>query len=498
MEWVSDLLTFVSGQTGKAVVTLIGLGGPFLTIGFWIGKRLGQNKRVVALRQLKATEEQLENAHKGHQKEQRHSASLTKELLVKRGELKHAKEQLAGATDKLDLAKRKLIPYYQAYVALKPRYDQCKKEYDAEKQRVAQLAGDQGEAEKAIIDLRAELDQRQQALDKIERRTKQALKLEGNLWSAKALQARPKFRPLSERNRPIISVLNLKGGVGKTTVTAQLGLALAKMGYRVLLVDLDFQGSLTQMFLPVEFQKALAQNHLLLHHFFDRASADPTTKILDYVQTPKIDVGQGGGKLGLVAASDDLAYTELNLTLRWLLRRGDRDNRFLLRKALHMKSVSRAYDIFILDCPPIVNVSCINALAASDYLLTPVTLSRTVMERVPVLLKRFLRDPRFINHINQQLRVLGLVANRTHRDELSAIEREDWKLLGGWCRDVFGTELKQFATIIQQLNRELRDNETLLTEQRQDTKLSQLFAALAAEIERELPNECRRRAAALS
>jgi cellulose biosynthesis protein BcsQ len=496
MDWVADLLTFITSQTGKAVLAIGSLASSLLGAGYWIGNRFGQGKLHLIQTELETAKSQRETVQTNLLNEQLHTGALTEELNSKRKELEDVQASLKEAEHQLQVAKRKLVPYYQHYTTLKPLYDQLQKEHATEKDRVAKLTGAKGEAEQAIVELRNDVETRQVSLDLIERRTQRALKLQGNLWAAKALQAVPKFRPLADRQRAIISVLNLKGGVGKTTITSQLGIALANRGYRVLLIDLDFQGSLTQMFIPQPSHKQLAHDRRLVHHFLDLASNDKTSKLLDYAQQPEVCVS--GGKLGIIAASDDLAYTELNLTLRWLLRRGERDNRFLLRKALHMKSITKQYDIVLLDCPPIVNISCINALAASDYLLIPVTLNRAAVERVPVLLKRFLRDPRFLTHINQHLRVLGLVANRTHRDAFTGIEREDWKRLATWCRDVYGQDVKQFQTVIQQLNSDVHKMESLLTNHDPDSKLSQLFAALAAEVEQELPNECRRGATALS
>jgi cellulose biosynthesis protein BcsQ len=86
-----------------------------------------------------------------------------------------------------------------------------------------------------------------------------------------------------------------------------------------------------------------------------------------------------------------MAYAELNLTMQWLLRLGKRDTRFLLRKALHQKRVTNRFDIVLLDCPPLFNTCCVNALAASDYLLIPVLPSRKAAERVPLLLERLQR-----------------------------------------------------------------------------------------------------------
>src|SRR5262249_9715853 len=69
----------------------------------------------------------------------------------------------------------------------------------------------------------------------------------------------PEFKPLDvkERRTVIVYVLNLKGGVGKTTITANLGATLDGPGYRTLTLDLDLQGSLTGLFLSVSVQEPL-------------------------------------------------------------------------------------------------------------------------------------------------------------------------------------------------------------------------------------------------
>jgi cellulose biosynthesis protein BcsQ len=204
-----------------------------------------------------------------------------------------------------------------------------------------------------------------------------------------------------------------------------------------------------------------------------------------------------GGTIGLVAASDNLAYTEMSLTLGWLLQSGERDNRFLLRKALQLMSVRDEYDLILLDCPPLVNISCINALAASDYLLVPATLGRQATERVPVLLERFVQAERFRKNINHDLKVLGVVANRTHREELTNLERQEWDKLAEWCRDATGLEVKRCSTVIPQMLKEIRDAERISEPPPPDSRLASVFGSLATEIEQEFPHECRRTPKAL-
>ena len=70
---------------------------------------------------------------------------------------------------------------------------------------------------------------------------------DGKLWLNSPNGHAVPFLPLTQRRTVIISTANLKGGVGKTTITANLGATLAKLGLRVLLLDLDHQSSLSNM-----------------------------------------------------------------------------------------------------------------------------------------------------------------------------------------------------------------------------------------------------------
>jgi cellulose biosynthesis protein BcsQ len=497
MEWLSDLGVFFTSSAWKMVAAVIAAGGGLIGLGVTIGRWWSKGERTNLEQKIGILDGQVKQLQLDHQAEKGANAQLQLVLAAKEPEVSALKHQVAEADKRLALAKQRLVPYYHAYLKLKPERDELKKGLGAEKDLVAKLTGDVGEAGKRLVELERTLDQRQADLNRTDRRIQKALRLEGNLWAARALQKVPKFRPLGQRKHAVVSVMNLKGGVGKTTVTAHLGFALARRGYRVLLLDLDLQGSLTQILLPFDKQRQLAADGSLLQHFLSAASADKTRKLADYAQEV-CSFDDSGGQLDLVATSDNLAYAELSLTLGWLLRTGERDNRFLIRKALQLMSVGARYDLVLLDCPPLVNISCINALAASDYLLVPVTLGQRSIDRVPVLLKRFLKNELFRKHINHDLRVLGVVANRTYREELTGGERADWRQLGGWCKDAYGEAVKQFDTVIPQMLKDVRDAETLAGAPDPKSKLAQLFAALAAEVERELPSECRRGAAALS
>ena len=396
---------------------------------------------------------------------------------------------------------REIIPLRQ----MKIDYEKLKSLHAADQVTIRTLTDEALTSDQKIRAVRDLLERREKALELGERRMGKARRLEGYLLKAKALQARPRFKPLEERRRPIISVLNLKGGVGKTTLTAHLGAALARKGYRVLLVDLDLQGSLTGLMLPPETvteqfnRKRLMQDFLL--HAARRGSGEvsslgtrPTPTLTPYivpVPVPLPGSSPSGrvGSLSIVPTSDSLAYAELNLTLGWLLKQGGRDARFLLRKALHLKGANGPYDIVLLDCPPLLNISCVNALAASDYLLIPTLLSAKATERVPKLLNTVAR-PEFVAHVNAHLKVLGVVANRTRQTLLSGNEVALWQTLPRMIQAGNAPPAKLFESVVAQ-DATIAANEEQFVHPKPGTRVETMIADLANELERELPDDCR-------
>jgi cellulose biosynthesis protein BcsQ len=334
-----------------------------------------------------------------------------------------------------------------------------------------------------LEELKDKLLQKEQKDQTHTNRIKRMMKLEGRLWEQRIMSGTPRFRPLQERRMPILSVLNLKGGVGKTTLAAHLAAAFAARGYRVLLLDLDLQGSLSSLFIPDDLLVKRFKDKLLMQHFLSDASQKRKLNLLDYA-TPIL----GDEGCGLVAASDSMAYAELNLTMQWLLRLGKKDTRFLLRRGLHQKRVSRKYDLVLIDCPPIINTCCVNALAACDQVLIPVNPSRKSAERVPKLLRHL---QRLGGRINPSLQVAGLVFNRTHGSQLTMREQDLWTSLLTQSQDQLGQPVHGFETNIRQM-KEVSDHEAAFRSPEPGTELFETFKHFAIELEERLPRECRR------
>ena len=204
-------------------------------------------------------------------------------------------------------------------------------------------------------------------------------------------------------NSRTLAIANLKGGVGKTTLAANIGAYIAKEWHkRVLLIDLDFQGSLSSMafpgkdWLPAEHQSSLATRLISS----DIAAVDVPL----LAQKVDLNAGENGpGRLQVITAYYDLAQADNRIMVEWLLQsihyapqdlhhalidhlKGNllrtADVRYTLAKILHSDIVQKAFDLIIIDCPPRLTTSEIQAFCASSHLLIPTIFDRTSAEAV--------------------------------------------------------------------------------------------------------------------
>lgn len=183
-----------------------------------------------------------------------------------------------------------------------------------------------------------------------------------------------------------------------------------------------------------------------------------------------------------------MAYAEMNLTVRWFLRDSNRDPRFLIRRELHLKRISDRYDLVLIDCPPLVNTCCVNALAASDYLLAPVLPSKQVTDRASTLFKLF---KEFRDHLNPDLKFMGFFANRTERSAgLTDDERTRMELVNRNCKDVLNQGGTAFTAFIPR-SVAIREAEDLEQRLKPEDAAHAAFAKLAEEVESRLPIFCR-------
>ncbi|MFO0881279.1 MAG: ParA family protein [Gemmataceae bacterium] len=175
----------------------------------------------------------------------------------------------------------------------------------------------------------------------------------------------------------VVSVINYKGGVGKTTVTANLGAALAQGGKKVLLIDVDPQASLTFSFVdPATWHQQLADRHTIKRWFdaIDQGNAESLDELC--LSLPAIDSRvSNGGELNLIASHLGLINVDLNLATQ--LGGGNLNqikNNYIKihgRLASALQQMAGDFDFILIDCPPNFNIVTKNAIVASDHILIP-------------------------------------------------------------------------------------------------------------------------------
>jgi chromosome partitioning protein len=223
----------------------------------------------------------------------------------------------------------------------------------------------------------------------------------------------------------IIAVANQKGGVGKTTTTANLGAALALRGCNVLLVDLDPQGNLTSAFgLEKDVQQTVAESLL------DRR-----------VPLPVVEVSNGAATnaeakhLSVVPAAVGLASAEAQL-----MNKLGRE----LRLRDQLLNVSDSFDFIMIDTPPSLGVLTINALVAASRVIIP-TEARFFSLQGLQMLEESIEE---ILYLNPRLEVLGILLSKMDR-RLKEERQVAQYLRQRWGVRVFGTEVTTNSKILE-------------------------------------------------
>lgn len=180
----------------------------------------------------------------------------------------------------------------------------------------------------------------------------------------------------------IISVINYKGGVGKTTVTANLAGELAFRGKRVLLLDMDAQASLTFSFVTPDYWDNNLKESKTIKNWFDCISEGVSTMPLSNLITHPSKINgflrerENGGVVDLI--SSHLGLINVDLELATLLGGANmtqtKKNYIKVHGKLRAEIqdvASEEYDVVLIDCPPNFNIVTKNALIASDKILIP-------------------------------------------------------------------------------------------------------------------------------
>lgn len=335
------------------------------------------------------------------------------------------------------------------------------------------------------LDLRGELKrerktrrQVQSAAERYSQQLDSIAQSDGKLWLNAPNGHSVQFLPLTMRRAAIISTANLKGGVGKTTITANLGVTLAKLGLRVLLMDLDYQSSLSNLCLsPPESDQLRRSGRYLNGLLEDGGDLSRLNQSVTLLQTEV-----GPGQLYLAPVNEDFADVENRLMTRWYSGLSGDDVRYRLRYALHSRELRNHYDVVLIDCPPRLTTGCVNALASSDYVLIPVLLEETSTEAVPRILSWL---KRFQAQVCTELDLLGVVGNKANpRTKLISRQEIIWTRLAPKCRAIWGDGVRLFDEVIRD-HPDVQGRFAAL-----DPRHECRYHALVDQIREEIPNAC--------
>jgi chromosome partitioning protein len=179
----------------------------------------------------------------------------------------------------------------------------------------------------------------------------------------------------------IFCVANQKGGVGKTTTAVNLAAGLARIGQRVLLVDLDPQGNAT-MGAGINKSELTSSIYEVL---------------LGMAELPEARVRSGAGQFDVLPANRELAGAEVEMVAL-----DNREKR--LKEAL--AAVAGEYDFILIDCPPALSMLTLNGLCAANGVIIPMQCEYYALEGLSDLVNTI---KRVHAKLNPDLKIIGLL-----------------------------------------------------------------------------------------
>lgn len=232
----------------------------------------------------------------------------------------------------------------------------------------------------------------------------------------------------------VVSCVNLKGGVGKTTLAVNMAAFFGRKGKKVLLVDLDPQTNATFSCIDIPTWEEHAKKKGTVADVLgarQHASGHGKTKKITSVVRQKVFQN-----VDLVPSHLDLFTVDLDMA-------GATARETRLRKAI--ADVDSKYDLIVCDCPPNLTIPTQNALAASEFFVVPISADFLSALGVGILLKRI---KQLGDDLDQQLKLGGIVISRVgrpayHRDEIVAALRKEFP------NDVLTHQLKERSKVAE-------------------------------------------------
>ena len=219
----------------------------------------------------------------------------------------------------------------------------------------------------------------------------------------------------------IISIVNQKGGVGKTTTAVNLAAGLGILGKRTLLIDIDPQGNSTSGYGISKRDTKLNSYHLL-------TNAAKIGSVIVKTQFTNVDV---------IPSGMDLAGAEIEMI--------DLDNRESVLK-MAIANVYNDYDYILLDCPPSLSLITLNALVASDRVLVPIQCEYYALEG----LSQLMSTVRLVKQkYNPELELEGVLLTM-YDGRLNLTQQVVGEVKRFFPRKVFATVIRSAHSVLRQ------------------------------------------------
>ena len=218
-----------------------------------------------------------------------------------------------------------------------------------------------------------------------------------------------------------VSIFNIKGGVAKTTSTANLGACLSQQGYKVLLIDIDPQANLTKLF------KAYSMDELSISDVLLDKTLD-ISKVIKNTDFKNIDI---------IPSNITLTFTEKSILID-----NTRSQQNRLSKAL--SELNNKYDFCLIDCPPSLNMITVNALCASDEVLVPIKIDKFALDGLEYLLESI---DEIKDEFNPSLSFKGCFITMDSATTVNRLIKKELKNLLG--DKIFNTTIKQNVKVIE-------------------------------------------------
>ena len=218
-----------------------------------------------------------------------------------------------------------------------------------------------------------------------------------------------------------VSIFNIKGGVAKTTSTANLGACLSQQNKKVLLVDLDPQSNLTKLF------KAYSMDDLSISDILLDKDLD-IHKVIRKTDFENIEI---------IPSNVTLAFTEKKILLDV-----NRSQQNRLVKAL--LKLNDEYDYCLIDCPPSLNMITVNALCASNEVFVPIKIDKFALDGLEYLLDSIEEIKEEFNH---NLNFRGCFITMDSATTVNKVIKQELKKLLG--DKIFNTTIKQNVKVVE-------------------------------------------------